>query len=73
MSVIGERQVTGGNGRNISGQEGWIGSGYIKGFWISNKFRIRAVSIFLTQLASDNLPNFVKGARINFFGEGELW
>ena len=32
-----------------------------------------AVSILLTQLASDTLPNFVKGARINFFGEGELW
>jgi hypothetical protein len=28
MAVTGERLVTGGNGRNISGQEGWIGSGY---------------------------------------------
>ena len=28
MSVIGERQVTGGNGRNPSGQEGWLSSGF---------------------------------------------
>jgi hypothetical protein len=26
--MIGERQVTDGNGRNPSGQEGWISSGY---------------------------------------------
>jgi hypothetical protein len=31
MSVIEERQVTGGNGRNPSGEEGWKRSGY-KGF-----------------------------------------
>jgi len=24
MTVTGERQVTGGNGRNLSAQEGWI-------------------------------------------------
>jgi len=30
VAVIEERQVTGGNGRNPSGQEGWISSG----FWI---------------------------------------
>ena len=28
MLVIGERQVTGGNGRNLPGQEGWISSEY---------------------------------------------
>jgi hypothetical protein len=28
MAVIGERQVTGGNGMNPSGQEGWISSEY---------------------------------------------
>ena len=40
MSVIGERQVTGGNGRNPSGQE------YIcldmEGFWLCDKCRIIA-------------------------------
>jgi len=28
MPVIGERQVTGGNGRNFSGREGWISPEY---------------------------------------------
>ena len=41
MSVIGERQVTGGSGRNPSGQK----VGYpldMEGFWLSDKFRIIA-------------------------------
>jgi hypothetical protein len=43
MSVIGGRQVTGGNGRNPSGQK----HGYslnIEGFWLTDKFLVRAVT-----------------------------
>ena len=28
MATIGECQVPGGNGRNLSGEEGWIASGF---------------------------------------------
>jgi hypothetical protein len=41
MSMIEERQVTGKNGRKVSGQAVWIWSGYER-LWLGDKFRIRA-------------------------------
>jgi len=46
MAVMGERQFTGGGGKNPSGPEGWIPLD-MEGFWLCNKFLIRAVITIL--------------------------
>ena len=47
MATIGECQVPGGNGRNLSGEEGWIASGF------GRFFALREVSDQGSTLLSD--------------------